>query len=215
MITLDGLCTFLHTAGLLAALAARGRHCISKHIPSHAALAHCCPVPPCLPQYEDPAEGLQALRTTLDVRRSLALDWLKAAAAERIEALAADRGKGAANGSGGGGSAKGRSSSLGRKAARVAAQHRLAAPAEVLDRLHSELHISKLQAATVWPVVLYVVSLAEPAVMAGVESMVRQNLVASMAATKENAQGGWWSGVGGSWTGMSGASCAAVPDWTV
>jgi hypothetical protein len=145
------------------------------------------------------------------VRRALELDWLQAAAAERIAALAADKGKGPAVTANGG--AKGSSKS--RKAARAAAQHPLAAPAAVLARLRSELRLSKLQAAAVWPVVLYVVGKAEQAVVAGVESMVRQNLVASMAATKENAQGGW---VGGCRTGMGAlglSNCACRAGWTM
>jgi hypothetical protein len=171
---------------------------------------HPCPagacVPSSLPQFEDPAEALQALRTTLDVRRALDLDWLQAAAAERIAALAADKGKGPAVAANGG--AKGSSKS--RKAARAAAQHPLAAPAAVLARLRSELRLSKLQAAAVWPVVLYVVGRAEQAVVAGVESMVRQNLVASMAATKENAQGGWVQGRHGMrWGGAISCTCCA------
>ncbi|EFN55767.1 hypothetical protein CHLNCDRAFT_145199 [Chlorella variabilis] len=133
--------------------------------------------------FEDPADALQALRTGLDVQRALALDWAQAAAAERISALAGDKGKSSAATANGSGSGSG-------KAARLAAlEHPLAAPAEVLSRLRSELRLTRLQAGVVWRVLVYVVGKGEAAVVEGVKGMIRQQLVAQLAAAKEDAQG--------------------------
>lgn len=159
---------------------------------------------PC-PQFEDPADALQALRTGLDVQRALALDWAQAAAAERISALAGDKGKSSAATANGSGSGSG-------KAARLAAlEHPLAAPAEVLSRLRSELRLTRLQAGVVWRVLVYVVGKGEAAVVEGVKGMIRQQLVAQLAAAKEDAQGVLC--VCARATGTQGVGCAAChPD---
>ncbi|KAI3437922.1 hypothetical protein D9Q98_000367 [Chlorella vulgaris] len=135
---------------------------------------------------EDPAVTLQALRTGLDVRRALALEWVQEAAKERIAALAADKGKGTARAVP---TSRGSSSSSSRAAKQAALEHPLAAPAPVLERLRGELRLSKLQAGSVWRVLVFVVGKGEAAVEAGVEGMIRQQLVAQLAAAKEDAQG--------------------------
>lgn len=141
---------------------------------------------PLPPQFEDPAEALQALRTQLDVRRALALDWVQAAVGERLAALAGDKGKGAANGSAANGSA---ATAAGRAARAAAAQHPLAAPAEVLERLRKELRLSKLQAGVAWRVLLYVGGKGEPGVKAGLASLIRAAILAEVAGAKGDAQG--------------------------
>jgi hypothetical protein len=137
-------------------------------------------------QVEDPAVTLQALRTGLDVRRALALEWVQEAAKERIAALAADKGKGTARAVP---TSRGSSSCSSRAAKQAALEHPLAAPAPVLERLRRELRLSKLQAGSVWRVLVFVIGKGEAAVEAGVEGMIRQQLVAQLAAAKEDAQG--------------------------
>lgn len=113
------------------------------------------PTPPPLaspPQFEEPAEALQALRTVLDVRRALALDWLPPAVLQRLDALASDKGKGKAAAEV---PAPANGRSVGAKAAKAAAaQHPLAPPPDVLERLRRELRLSKLQAVIVWRALL-------------------------------------------------------------
>ncbi|KAL4451974.1 hypothetical protein ABPG75_007636 [Micractinium tetrahymenae] len=135
--------------------------------------------------FEDPAEGLQSLRTFLDVKRALGLEWAQQAAVEHLAALAADRGKGAVTANGNG-SAAGSSKAAARAAA---AAHPLAAPPAVLERLRKELRLSRLQAGLVWRVLLLVVGRGEAAVAAGVESLVRQAILAQVAEAKGDAQG--------------------------
>ena len=111
-----------------------------------------CRIPRTIPlQFEEPAEALQALRTVLDVRRALALDWVPVAAQQRLDAFASDKGKAPAAEA----AAPANGKSGGAKAAKAAAaQHPLAPPPEVLERLRRELRLSKLQAVTVWRALL-------------------------------------------------------------
>jgi hypothetical protein len=156
--------------------AQRGPSAASDQAPPLA----CHPIHPPLPQFEEPAEGLQALRTTLDVRRALALGWARDAAQQRLTALAASNGKAAAAPAVNGG---------GRAARLAALEHPLAAPAELLERLRRELRLSRLQAGAVWRVLVYVTGGGTPAAVAGVQDMIRQQLVAQLAAAKDDAQG--------------------------
>ncbi|KAL4422981.1 hypothetical protein ABPG77_005461 [Micractinium sp. CCAP 211/92] len=134
--------------------------------------------------YEDPAEGLQSLRTVLDVKRALGLEWVQQAAGERLAALAADKGKGAA--ANGHGSTAGN----GKAAARAAAAaHPLAPPPALLERLRKELRLSKLQAGLVWRALLLVAGGGEAAAAAGVESLIWQAIIAQVAEAKGDAQG--------------------------
>lgn len=136
-------------------------------------------------QYEDPADGLQSLRTFLDVKRALELDWVLQAAAERLAALAADKGKGGAAANGNGSIA-----GSGKVAARaVAAAHPLAAPPAALERLRKELRLSRLQAGLVWRALLLVAGRGEAPAAAGVESLIRQAILAQVAEAKGDAQG--------------------------
>lgn len=135
--------------------------------------------------YEDPADGLQSLRTFLDVKRALELDWVLQAAAERLAALAADKGKGAAAANGNGSIA-----GSGKVAARaVAAAHPLVAPPAALERLRKELRLSRLQAGLVWRALLLVAGRGEAPAAAGVESLIRQAILAQVAEAKGDAQG--------------------------
>ena len=88
-------------------------------------------------QFEEPAEGLQSLRTRLDVGRALALEWVHDAVAQSIAAQAAAA-EGKANGAG-----------SSRAARAAAATHPLAPAPALLDRLRRELRLSKLQVG-VW-----------------------------------------------------------------
>ncbi len=89
----------------------------------------------------------------MDVRRALALDWLPPAVQQRLDALASDKGKAPAGEAAAKPLANGKSG--GAKAAKAAAaQHPLAPPPEVLERLRRELRLSKLQAVTVWRALL-------------------------------------------------------------
>lgn len=139
------------------------------------------------------------------MRRALALDWVQPAVAERLAALATDRGKAPA-------AANGSLPSTGRAAKAAAAQHPLHAPAELLERLRRELRLSKLQAATVWRVLLYVVGKGEASVVAGVESLIRGAIVAQVAAAKEDAQGAWQRRSSTGLTRVGSLSCEAQCD---
>ena len=173
------------------------------HPPSNTASSHVLPPEPAPshtlrhpalhpppPQFEDPAEALQALRTRLDASRALALDWVQPVVQERLAALAADKGKG---GAANGGAANGAAA---RAARAAAAQHPLAAPPAVLARLRRELRLSKLQAGVVWRVLLFVVGKGEPAVVAGLGSLIRAGILAEVAGAKGDAQGACGAGLG-------------------
>lgn len=113
--------------------------------------AHCRIPRPIPLQFEEPAEALQALRTVLDVRRAMTLDWAPAAVQQRLDAFASDKGKAPAAEA----AAPTNGKSGGAKAAKAAAaQHPLAPPPDVLERLRRELRLSKLQAVTVWRALL-------------------------------------------------------------
>lgn len=120
----------------------------------------------------------------LDVKRALGLEWVQQAAGERLAALAADKGKGAA--ANGHGSTAGN----GKAAARAAAAaHPLAPPPALLERLRKELRLSKLQAGLVWRALLLVAGGGEAAAAAGVESLIWQAIIAQVAEAKGDAQG--------------------------
>lgn len=132
---------------------------------------------------------------------------MQAAVQERLTALAADKGKApavAANGAG----------QSGQKAAKAAAaQHPLAAPPAVLERLRKDLRLSKLQANTVWRVLLFVVGKGEPGVVEGLRSLILGAILAEDAATKGDAQGERRQ-CGGGWArsaGWSSLHLASLP----
>lgn len=119
------------------------------------------------------------------MKRAIGLDWAQQAAGDSLAALAADKGKGAAAANGNGSAA-----GSGKVAARAAAAaHPLAPPPAVLERLRRELRLSKLQAGLVWRVLLLVVGRGEAAAAAGVESLIRQAIIAQVAEAKGDAQG--------------------------